>query len=291
MTFAMFDMARILAGKPAAESFLRRTSIKELFGVLIAALLMSSVAHAQEWQTYTYPDPGFAIEFPAAPNVQTTKMKNAVGLTLQVTRYVARQEGVQYTLSVVNYSGTNADALTTIGETAKSFSANGKVIATSGTRVNGNHGRELTVTERDGSRSDIAIFFVDNRLYTAVGQAFPPNPVERSADTVRFRQSLRFLAEDSGFLGLFGGKAKTSSDAAASTISSARSRSSAYGIGPGGGTGGSDSSAGGHVTTVADQRADAACAGKSVGDVVQLETPTGPVPATCTLTARPNGPN
>jgi hypothetical protein len=238
-------------------------SVKGLFGVLCAGLAMSGGAHAQEWQTYTYPDPGFSIQFPGVPSVQTTKVKNSVGVTLPVTRFVVRQGGVQYTLSVVNYSSTNADSLSTIGETAKSFSAKGKVNANTGARVNGNHGRELTITESDGSRSDIAIFFVDNHLYTAVGQALPPNAVERSAETVRFQQSLQFPGDDGGFLGLFGGKGRTSSNAAA----------------------------GEHLGAVANQRADAACAGKSAGDLVQLDTPSGPVPATCTLTARPNPPS
>src|SRR5262249_16827610 len=149
-------------------------------------------AHAQDWQTYSYSDPGFAIQFPGVPNVQTTKLKNSVGLTLPVTRYSVRQNGIEYTLSVVNYSSTNADGLSTIGETAKSFSAKGKVTVDTGARVNGNHGRELTINESDGSRSDIAIFFVNNHLYTAVAQALPPISMEKSADTVRFQQSLRF---------------------------------------------------------------------------------------------------
>jgi len=234
---------------------------------------MSSVASAQDWQTYTYPDPGFSIQFPAVPDVQTTHSKTSVGLTLPVTRYVVRQDGVRYTLSIVNYSITNADALSTIGETAKSFSAKGKVNANAGALVNGNHGRELTITESDGSRSDIAIFFVNKHLYTAVGQALPPNPMERSADTVRFQQSLRFPVDDSGLLGLFRGRGAANPDAAAST------------------TNGGGSSAGEHLRTITNQRADAACAGKSAGDAVQLDTPTGPVPATCTLTARPNPPS
>jgi hypothetical protein len=263
--------------------------MKGLSGVLFAALVMSSEAHAQGWQTYTYPDPGFAIQFPGTPNVQATTLKDSVGLTLPVTRYVVRQEGVQYTLSVVNYSSTNADALSTIGETAKSFSAQGKVNANTGVRVNGNHGRELTITASDGSRSEIAIFFVNHHLYTAVGQALPPDPMERSADTVRFEQSLRFPAEDSGFLGLFGGGGGKPSNAAASTITSATS--SANGVGAGSGTGASGRSPRENFRTVANERADAACAGKSAGDIVQLDTPAGPVPATCTLTARPNRPS
>jgi hypothetical protein len=255
-------------------------------GVLFAGLMISSAAYAQEWQTYTYPDPGFAIQFPGAPNVQTTKFRDSVGLTIPVTRYAVRQDGVRYTLSVVDYSSTNADSLGTIREAAKSFSVKGKVSADTGARVNGSHGRELTITESDGSRSDIAIFFVNRHLYTAVGQALPPNPLDRSADTARFQQSLQFLADDGGFLGLFGGRGRTSSRAPMSTI--ARGSSSATRVGAGGGTGGTGSNAAQRVRTVANERADAACVGKSPGDVVQLDTPSGSVPATCTLTARPN---
>jgi hypothetical protein len=234
-------------------------------GILIAGLAISRAAHAQEWQTYTYPNPGFAIQFPGVPDVQTSKFKNAVGVTLPVTQYVVRQDRVQYTLSVVNYSSTNADALRIIGDAARSFSAKGKVNSDTGARVNGSWGRQLTVTDKDGSRSDIAIFFVDNHLYTAVGQALPP-----TTDTARFQQSLQFLVDDFSLRSLFGAAGKAASNTAASTAIAGGSTSN-------GGSAGSGN-------------ADAACAGKSAGDVVQLATPSGPIPATCTLTARPNLP-
>jgi hypothetical protein len=260
--------------------------MKGLSTILFAGLVMSGEASAEEWQTYTYPDPGFAIQFPGVPDVQTTKLKNSVGMTLPLTRYVVRGDGVQYTLSVVNYSSTNADALSTIGETARSLSTQGKVNEDRGARVNGNHGRELTITESDGSRSDIAIFFVDHHLYTAVGQALPPNPMERSADTARFRESLQFPADDTGFMGLFGGRARPSSNAASSAVATGSSSA-----GSSRSAGSSSSTAVGHIRTTANERADAACVGKSAGDAVQLDTPAGPVPATCTLTARPNPPS
>jgi hypothetical protein len=276
--------------------------MRGLPGVLIAGLVTCGAAQAQEWQTYTYPEPGFAIQFPGVPDVQTSKFKNAVGVTLPVTRYVVRQDGVVYTLSVANYSNTNADALGTIAETAKSFSAKGKVNADSAARVNRNHGRELTITESDGSRSDIAIFFVDNRLYTAVGQALPPNPADRSADTTHFQQSLRFLDGDSIFPSWFGGGSRSSPQAPASTASigstgtgtnnstsvntNSNISTSAKGVGAGIASGGAGSNGGEHLKT-ANQSADAACVGKSAGDVVQMDTPAGPVRAACILTARP----
>ena len=244
---------------------------------------MSGAAHAQEWRTYTYPSPGVAIEFPVAPDIQTSRFKNASGVTLPTTQYVVRQESVQYTLSVVDYSRTNADALGVIAETARSFSTKGKVNSSVGARINASYGRELTVTESDGSRSDIAIFFVDNHLYTAVGRALPPNPLDRAADTARFQQSLQFPDDDGDYHGLLRRGTATLNAAAGSLPSGS---SGANGV-----DAGARSNAAERVRMDANQRADRACAGKSVGDAVQLETATGPIPATCTLTARPNPPS
>jgi len=229
----------------------------------MAALLMPVAAVAQEWTTYTYPEPGFTIQFPGAPAVETSTIKNATGVSLPMTRYAVRQDHINYTLSVVNYSSTNADALSTIIETERSLDASGKVTAASGARINRSFGRKLNVNGTDGSLSTIAIFFVNKHLYTLVSQAFAPNAVEKSGDAIRFQESLRFLEDNSGFFGLFGG---------ANTAS------------------GADGAGGGRSRVAQNPPADAACTGKSAGDAVQPDTPGGPVAATCTLVARPNMP-
>jgi len=252
--------------------------------VLLSGLMMSGAAHAQEWRTYTYPSPGVAIQFPDSPDIQTTRVKNASGVTLPTARYVVRREGVEYTLTVVNYSSTNADALGLIAETARTFSAKGKVNSSIGARINANYGRELTVTESDGSRSDIAIFFVDNHLYTAVGRASPPNALARAADTARFQQSLQFPDDDGDYHGLLARGKAASHTGPGSLTDGSRDAGKVN-------AGASRSTAAEHIDMDANQRGDRACAGKSVGDVVQLETASGPVPATCTLTARPNPPS
>jgi hypothetical protein len=117
----------------------------------------------------------------------------------------------------------------------------------------------LNLSGADGSRSDIAIFFVNKHLYTLVGQALPPNAIEQSGDALRFLDSLQFLGDEGGFGRVFGGggaeRVKTASNPR---------------------------------IDVSNPHTDATCAGKSAGDAVQLETPSGPVAATCTLVARPN---
>jgi hypothetical protein len=221
---------------------------------LIAALLIPVAALAEEWKAYPYPDPGFAVQLPAAPNVEKSTVKTSAGASLPETRYILRQDRIVYTLSVVDYSSTSADEKSTIAETEKSFGTSGKVTVAIDARVNRSYGRELSVAGTDGSRSSVAIFFVNKHLYTLVGQALPPNAIEKSGDAIRFQESLQFLGANGGFGGGFGG--------------------------PGGGRG-----RGGF-----NPQAQAVCTGKSAGDAVQLDTPGGLVPATCTLVARPNGP-
>lgn len=235
----------------------------------MTALLVPLAAVAEEWKAYTYPEPGFSIEFPGVPVVQSSRIKNSLGLSLPMTRYELRQGRILYTLTVVNYSLTNADALTTIVETERALSASGKVAESRGARIKRVFGRQLTLDGGDGSRSAIAIFFVNRHLYTMVAQVLPPHPVGLPDDAIRFEQSLQFPDDSgswfSGIGGLFGG---------------------------GGSRGGADSGSGNRETRprpAASLPSDATCAGKSAGDAVQLETPGGPVPAICTLVARPLG--
>lgn len=222
----------------------------------VAAMLMAIglapiTGLAQEWKAYPYPDAGFEVQLPQPPTVQKATFASASGKPLPMTRYLAQQDHVTYTLSVVDFSGTKADGSSTIAEAEKSLGASGKVTVAIDARVNREFGRELSITGADGSRSAVAIFFVNEHLYTLIGQSLPPNALAHSSDAVRFQQSLEFIGPDgrpAGF-GRFGG---------------------------------------GRFRGGFNPQALTACMGKAPGDTVQLDGPGGPVAATCTLVARPN---
>ena len=174
-----------------------------------------------------YPVPGFSIQFPGVPAVETDTIKNSTGVSLPMTHYVVRQDRIIYTLNVVNHSSTNADALSTIVETQRSLGASGKITGVTGARIGRYFGHALSLEGTDGSRSAIAIFFVDKHLYTVVAQALPPNANEESGDATRFQQSLQFLTDDSGFFGLFGGSNRANS--AVSTVSTVSAVGAGFG--------------------------------------------------------------
>jgi hypothetical protein len=223
--------------------------------IYVAAVLAPLAVVAQEWKSYPYPDPGFAIQFPTPPSVETSTFKTPAGLALPMTRYSVRQEQMLYRVDVIDYSNTDADGPTTIADMEKSLGAGSKVTVASDARVNRAMGRELSLSGADGSRSAIALFFVNKHLYVLDGEALPPNALANSSDAVRFQESLQFVGQNGGFGGA-------------------------------GGFGGQGRFRGGF-----NPRATTACAGKSVGDTVQLDTPGGTVTATCTLIARPNQPD
>ncbi len=227
--------------------------MKSAVAVLLAAWLVPVAAVAQEWKAYQYPEPGFAVQFPVVPAVEQGTFRTSTGVSLPMTRYTARQDRIVYTVTVVDFSSVGMDGTSAIAETEKSFGASGKVTVAIDARINRQFGRELSVNDADGSRSAVAIFFASKHLYILVGQSLPPDAIARSGDAVRFQQSLQFIGPNGGFggFGRFGGRGRFRG-----------------GFNP---------------------QALTACKGKSVGDVVQLDTPGGSVPATCTLVARPNG--
>jgi hypothetical protein len=231
--------------------------MKGLVAIVLAAWLTPLAAATQEWKVYPYPDAGFAIQFPAPPTVDKSTFRSSAGVSLPMTRYAVHQDHSVYTLSVVDFSTTSADGMTTIAETEKSLGASGKVSVAIDARVNRAYGRELSITGTDGSRSAVAIFFVNKHLYTLVGESLPPNAIEKSGDAIRFQESLQFTGDNGGAggFGRFGGGA-----------------------------------GGGRFRGGLNPQALSACTGKSVGETVQLDTPGGQVAATCTLVARPNAP-
>jgi len=171
--------------------------------LLILALTMApAAALAQDWKAYAYPSPGFAVQFPAPPSVEQDTFKTAAGGALPMTRYVLRQDGIVYSVEVIDYPTNLPDGLSVIAEAERRFGTQGKVTVAIDARINREFGRELSVVGDDGSRSTVAIFFVSRHLVELVAKALPPNPLARSADANQFQQSLQFVGPNEALGGL-----------------------------------------------------------------------------------------
>jgi hypothetical protein len=160
---------------------------------ITAVLLTPLPAGAQTWQNYDYADAGFAVHFPAPPTLTKGVYRAAAGLSAPSAVYSVRQDNVVYTVTVADFSQTTVEKDKAIGDAVKAFGETGEIKVDVDARINTQFGHELTIANKDGSRSTVAIFFFNHHLYQLEGRALPPDPATRSSSLIRFQQSLQLF--------------------------------------------------------------------------------------------------
>jgi hypothetical protein len=173
---------------------MRAAQMKPLV-LLLLALFAAVPAMAQAWREYAYPEHAFAVQFPAPPTVERGTYTAGGGISVPATVYALRQPAVVLTMTVAELRGTPAENRNAIDQAVSRVRATGDVRTDVQAEINDQYGRELSITETDGSRSIYAIFFIDRRLYELKGKVLPPNPERRSGEAIRFQQSLRFIRQ------------------------------------------------------------------------------------------------
>jgi hypothetical protein len=140
------------------------------FCLLVAAVLCSGGAVAAEegWQEFSYPDAGFAAQYPSPPKMDIVDYKTAQapdGVVKQRV-YSANNGGVVYSVSIADFKGTPAQKDKTIDEAVSNLAGLGTMTHNeSGARIDGNYGREVRVEDAKGTTYTDAIFFIENKLY------------------------------------------------------------------------------------------------------------------------------
>lgn len=234
--------------------------------IVAAVLTLPLPAMAQGWEVYTYPQDGFAVQFPAKPTISKGTYTTSGGVTVPSVVYGLKQSDVTYSMIVADFGQRQRDPEETIAAASKALADQGSVQIDVEARIDRQYGRSLSRFDNDGGRSYISVFFFGGKLYELVGKALPPRPELASSKILRFQQSLDFL----------------DAEAVAN-----RPENRAEGAGPGpGGPGGRRP----------PPQAFADCRGKAVGEAVRHTIPAGvTVAATCVrtptgLAARPNTP-
>jgi len=139
-------------------------------GVIGAAVLFASTTLAAEggWQVFSYPEAGFAAQYPAEPKLELQDYKTAQAPSGAVKErvYSANSGGVIYAISIADFTQTPAEKEKTIEEAVQSMAGLGKVTHDeSGARIDWNYGREVRIEDANGTSYTNAIFFIDKKLY------------------------------------------------------------------------------------------------------------------------------
>jgi hypothetical protein len=138
--------------------------------IALAAVLFASAALAADggWQEFSYPEAGFAAQYPDRPQVEVVDYKTAQTPEGSVKErvYSTNVGGVVYAVAVADFTRTSAEKDKTIEEAATNLKALGKLTHDeSGARIDWNYGREIRVEDASGTSYTNAIFFIDKKLY------------------------------------------------------------------------------------------------------------------------------
>ena len=164
-----------------------------LVGLILATVLIAGSAAAQGWREYTYPDFGFSLHFPNDPVIEDTVYMAADGITVPARIYSLNQETSAYRMIVADFSRrTNLNNRQVIDLAIKTLAQGAEVKLDIPARVSRVFGRQLSLVGKDGSRSSVALFYYQRRLYQIQGSVLPTNPDPASGEAIRFQQSLRF---------------------------------------------------------------------------------------------------
>jgi hypothetical protein len=157
----------------------------------VTLLLTGSPAEAQAWREYRYA--GFAVQFPAEPKIESGTYATAEGATVDARIYSAQGDGARYKVTVANVSRGRRGEADVVSEAIGLLIESGEVVVDLPHRVNGILGRQLSIAGHDGSRTAVAVFYRNRRLYLVEGTILPTHDDPMSSNGMRFQQSLRFI--------------------------------------------------------------------------------------------------
>ena len=160
-----------------------------LIAFALAAFIASGPAAAQTWQEHSYPAYSFTVAFPADPQIEITTYQVADGRSVEAHVYSVRQNNGVFKVTVAELANTGLEESAVIDHAIKTLSEGGEVKVNIPHRIYRVYGRQLSVLGADGSRSTVAVFDYNGRLYQIEGKALPGGS---ATDIIRFQQSLVF---------------------------------------------------------------------------------------------------
>jgi hypothetical protein len=163
-----------------------------LIAFVLAVLAINTPAAAQEWKEYNYPEYRFGFMAPAAPRIQTTTHEVAEGRSVPARIYLVRQGKSELKMIVADLANTGLTEQAIIDHAVKTVSSGGEVKLNYPHRIYQVYGRQLGLVGKDGSRSTVAMFDVNGRLYQIEARVASGG---NELDLIRFQQSLTFDRE------------------------------------------------------------------------------------------------
>jgi hypothetical protein len=164
--------------------------------MILTFILGAGPASAATWEEQIYLDRGVAIQFPARPQMTSGVHESVIIKGLPMTIYTARDDNVDYKLTIIELGNRSDAATSLLNEVAYFVMREGDVLFTDFPRVYQDersvYGLTLVVDRMDGSRIRTSLFYSKGRLYRADAIVLPARGDKDMTIPSRFDQTIRF---------------------------------------------------------------------------------------------------
>ena len=149
-----------------------------LAAILFGAILVSSPASAQSWETYVNRELQFTVSFPSDPAVENATYVTERGTVLPARIFSAEDGSAYYKLTVVDFSHVPSEERGATDHAAETLMRRGEGYHNRHAYVDGLSGHDLSVEQPDGRRLQAIVYLYGHRLYIAEGmdEADAPPP-------------------------------------------------------------------------------------------------------------------
>ena len=148
---------------------------------------------AAGWREYTYPKHGFAIHFPADPEIEDTVYMTSDGVGVPARVYSLRQGDTVFSVTVADLSDLSTNTTAVLNDAIAVLNRQGQVRFNLPARVDHVFGRQLSIANAQGGHSNVAIFYNNLNLYLVEGTVLPGGEDPNAGTSARFQESMHFV--------------------------------------------------------------------------------------------------
>ena len=137
--------------------------------VATAIALTAGSSHAAEtgWPEFSYPEAGFAAQYPFQPTMVERSYQTVLAPDGSVRErvYSVDSGGVLYIVAIADFTASKPTENRAIDEAARALIARGRLTHDVSARIDWHYGREIRVEDESGTSFTNAIFYIDNKIY------------------------------------------------------------------------------------------------------------------------------
>ena len=167
-----------------------------LLAAIFIALFVTPAFAGDPWVAFRDPASVFTVDLPGTPTVATDSSKAGDGSDIPILSYVIDRDASAMMVMIGDFTKQDVDPGKAIDAGVAALQADGRTLQSNVLdQLDGEVGRSVVLTDKDGDSYSDRIFFVKKKLYQVMTVTPANASDEQKADAARFSASFHFTAQ------------------------------------------------------------------------------------------------